>query len=221
MIFDCFWIFPLGYKNISEIISPRILAYIVFRDCYNHSIWLISDRYFINPPSFYQRTIFFSPWYLNWPGSQPALTWSWSDRIWSRLLRWTLLSARPALWLQVQRCSAGSRWCRHNPPVCWQLQTEWREKPLLQSDDVEKKQRNHVCKRVHHHSLTHKAFISPETLLTSTLWHNSIVAFMPIWNWAICWRSQVCEIDYYCCWQQYKHAEDGRYKINSSMRSKS
>ncbi len=87
---------------------------------------------------------FFSPWYLRWPESPPARTWSWSDRIWSHLLQWTPLSARLALWLLVQKCSVGSRWCRHNPPVYWPLQTEWREIPLLQPDGCRGKKKKEI-----------------------------------------------------------------------------
>lgn len=103
----------------------------------------------------------FSPWFLRWPESPQAQTWFWSDRIWSHLLQWKRLSAQPALWLLVQKCSVGSHWCRRNPLVCWLLQTEWREKPLLRPNGHNnKKKKNNDCYWMHHlrkNSLTHKA----------------------------------------------------------------
>lgn len=152
-----------------------------------------------------------SPWYLRWQESPPAQTWSWSDPIWSHLLRWTRLSAPPALRRLVQKCSAGSRWCRRSPPVYLPLQTEWRETPLLLPNGKEIITVTECIITLNSgRKLDSQGCISPLRLSSHHLCITTLVDFMSVWNWAICWRSWACEIDYYLCWQRYKHAEDRR-----------
>lgn len=151
-----------------------------------------------------------SPWSLRWRESPPALTWSWSDRTWSRLLRWTRLSARPALWPLGRKCFVETRWCRRSPPVYWPLQIEWREKPLLQTDRYRQTEIMVVTNCIILIHKENKAWLTGLHFPRDSPYITALLLASCLSKIELFAEDQDCEIVYYHCWLQYNHAQDRR-----------